>query len=54
MAKITDEAGNPISDENGHGIYDLDGIAEEVAGTLTEDGDVDPKYSARREVGGNM
>ena len=40
MAKISDEEGNWLEDEQGHGVYDLDGMKESLAGSDTPTGDL--------------
>ncbi len=38
MAKISDQAGDWLEDEAGHGIYDLAGMAEAITGAMTPSG----------------
>lgn len=45
MGKISDEDGGWLEDEAGHGIYDLAGMTEAIAGAMTFGGAV-----ARRVV----
>ena len=54
MAKITDEDGNFITDENGHGIYDLAGITESWGGAVTPAGDTAKKAKFKRTSEGDV
>lgn len=53
MGKITDEDGGFLEDEDGHGIYDLAGITESVAGADTPTGELTRKRRAKRELTSN-
>ncbi len=48
MAKISDEDGGWLEDEAGHGIYDLAGMAEAIAGAMTFGGALTRKVMQAR------